>query len=118
MFEIAAPARGSQVAWISRKEVRRPPLGRSRTGRSQVPERIGVADLRFIPEATAFLGDMMGLHLSAEDVSVLEERTVGSPGCSSPLSRCATAKKSPASSKPSMFWTFWQRRFSRARPRP
>jgi LuxR family maltose regulon positive regulatory protein len=45
--------------------------------RAQMAE-IRAADLRFTTEeATAFLGDVMGLTLSAEDVAVLEEITEG-----------------------------------------
>jgi LuxR family maltose regulon positive regulatory protein len=52
------------------------PLARLRT-RGQMA-KLGAADLRFTPEeAAAFLGDVMGLDLSAEGVSVLEERTEG-----------------------------------------
>jgi LuxR family maltose regulon positive regulatory protein len=52
------------------------PLARLRA-RNQMVE-IGAAELRFTTEeATAFLGDVMGLTLSAEDVAALEEITEG-----------------------------------------
>ncbi|HEX2183238.1 MAG TPA: LuxR C-terminal-related transcriptional regulator [Rubrobacteraceae bacterium] len=52
------------------------PLARLRA-RDQMVE-LHASDLRFTPEeAAAFLEDVMGLDLSAEDVSVLEERTEG-----------------------------------------
>jgi LuxR family transcriptional regulator, maltose regulon positive regulatory protein len=39
---------------------------------------LGAADLRFTSEeAVAFLDEVMGLELSAEDVAALEERTEG-----------------------------------------
>jgi LuxR family maltose regulon positive regulatory protein len=55
-----------------------PPLPLSRLrARNQMTE-IRAADLRFTTEeATAFLGDVMGLALSAADVSALEEVTEG-----------------------------------------
>jgi LuxR family maltose regulon positive regulatory protein len=52
------------------------PLSRLR-GRGQLSE-LGAADLRFTPQETAaLLNQMMGLGLSAQDVSVLEARTEG-----------------------------------------
>ena len=52
------------------------PLSRLRV-RSQLTE-LRAADLRFTPaEAAAFLTEVMGLSLSAEDVAVLEDRTEG-----------------------------------------
>lgn len=52
------------------------PLARFRA-RDQLVE-IRAADLRFTPDETAaFLGECMGLHLSAEDVAALEARTEG-----------------------------------------
>ncbi len=52
------------------------PLPRLRA-RNQITE-LRAADLRFTPEeATAFLGDVMGLALSASDVAALEEITEG-----------------------------------------
>jgi len=52
------------------------PLARLRAG-GQMSE-LHAADLRFTPEeAAAFLSDVMGLNLSAEDVAALEERTEG-----------------------------------------
>ncbi len=52
------------------------PLARLR-GRGQLTE-IRAADLRFIPdEAVAFLNDVMGLGLSAEDITTLDARTEG-----------------------------------------
>lgn len=52
------------------------PLARLRV-RNQLTE-LRAADLRFTPaEATAFLNQVMGLSLSAEDVSALEVRTEG-----------------------------------------
>jgi LuxR family transcriptional regulator, maltose regulon positive regulatory protein len=52
------------------------PLARLRA-RSQLTE-LRAADLRFTPsEATEFLNQMMGLKLSAEDISALETRTEG-----------------------------------------
>ncbi len=52
------------------------PLPRLRA-RNQITE-LRAADLRFTPdEATAFLGDVMGLALSASDVAALEEVTEG-----------------------------------------
>jgi LuxR family maltose regulon positive regulatory protein len=68
-----------------------PPLPVSRLrARNQVTE-IRASDLRFdVDEATAFLTNVMGLSLSAEEVAALEARTEGwiatekstsSPGC-------------------------------------
>jgi LuxR family transcriptional regulator, maltose regulon positive regulatory protein len=55
-----------------------PPLPLARLRARGQMAKLGAADLRFTPEeAAAFLGDVMGLDLSAEDVSVLEERTEG-----------------------------------------
>ena len=52
------------------------PLARLRV-RSQLTE-LRAADLRFIPsEAAEFLNQMMGLKLTADDISVLETRTEG-----------------------------------------
>jgi LuxR family maltose regulon positive regulatory protein len=52
------------------------PLARLR-GRGQLTE-VRITDLRFTPaEAADFLNDVMGIALSAEDVSALEERTEG-----------------------------------------
>ena len=52
------------------------PLARLRA-RGQVVE-LRAADLRFTtPEAVKFMNDIMGLHLDAEKVAVLEERTEG-----------------------------------------
>lgn len=52
------------------------PLARLR-GRDQVVE-LRAADLRFsAPEAAMFLNEVMGLHLEAEAVTALEERTEG-----------------------------------------
>ena len=52
------------------------PLARLRA-RSQLTE-LRAADLRFTPgEAAAFLNQVMGLSLSAEDISTLENRTEG-----------------------------------------
>src|SRR3712207_8102947 len=52
------------------------PLARLRT-RGQMTE-LHAADLRFTPEeAAAFLGDVMGLNLSADDVAALEQVTEG-----------------------------------------
>jgi LuxR family transcriptional regulator, maltose regulon positive regulatory protein len=52
------------------------PLARLR-GRGQLTE-LRAADLRFTPaEAAAFLTEVMGLSLSAEDIAALEERTEG-----------------------------------------
>ena len=52
------------------------PLSRLR-GRRQLTE-LRAADLRFIPsEAAEFLNQVMGLHLSAEDLAALEDRTEG-----------------------------------------
>jgi LuxR family maltose regulon positive regulatory protein len=55
-----------------------PPLPLSRLrGRGQLTE-LRTADLRFTPdEAAAFLNQVMGLGLSAEDVAALEARTEG-----------------------------------------
>jgi LuxR family maltose regulon positive regulatory protein len=55
-----------------------PPLPLSRLrGRGQLTE-LRTADLRFTPdEAAAFLNQVMGLGLSAEDVAALETRTEG-----------------------------------------
>ena len=55
-----------------------PPLPLSRLrARDQVTE-IKAADLRFTPdEAAAFLRDVMGLYLSAENIAALEEATEG-----------------------------------------
>ena len=55
-----------------------PPLPLARLRARGQMAKLGATDLRFTPEeAAAFLGDVMGLDLSAEDVSVLEERTEG-----------------------------------------
>jgi LuxR family transcriptional regulator, maltose regulon positive regulatory protein len=55
-----------------------PPLPLARLRARGQMAKLGAADLRFTPEeAAAFLGDVMGLDLSAEDVAVLEERTEG-----------------------------------------
>jgi LuxR family transcriptional regulator, maltose regulon positive regulatory protein len=52
------------------------PLARLRA-RGQLTE-LRAADLRFTPaEATGFLDQMLGLHLSAEDIAALENRTEG-----------------------------------------
>ncbi len=52
------------------------PLSRLRV-RNQISE-LRAADLRFTPEeASAFLGDVMGLELSAEDIAALGEITEG-----------------------------------------
>ncbi|UCH60362.1 MAG: hypothetical protein JSV61_02505, partial [Anaerolineales bacterium] len=52
------------------------PLARMR-GRGQLTE-LRISDLRFrVPEATDFLNQVMGLSLSAQDISALEERTEG-----------------------------------------
>jgi LuxR family maltose regulon positive regulatory protein len=52
------------------------PLARYRA-RSQLTE-LRTADLRFTPaEATAFLTEVMGLHLAASDIGALEARTEG-----------------------------------------
>src|SRR5207245_9810737 len=52
------------------------PLGRLRA-RGQLVE-VRAADLRFTPdEAAAYLNEIMGLHLTAEDVAALEGRTEG-----------------------------------------
>jgi LuxR family maltose regulon positive regulatory protein len=52
------------------------PLARLRA-RGQLTE-VRVTDLRFTPaEAAAFLNQVMGLHLSADDVAALETRTEG-----------------------------------------
>jgi LuxR family maltose regulon positive regulatory protein len=52
------------------------PLARLRA-RDQVTE-LRVADLRFTPaEAAGFLNQVMGLHLSEEDIAALERRTEG-----------------------------------------
>ena len=52
------------------------PLGRLR-GRGELTE-LRASDLRFTPdEASAFLNDLMGLDLSAQDVETLEARTEG-----------------------------------------
>jgi LuxR family maltose regulon positive regulatory protein len=52
------------------------PLARIRTRREITEVRID--DLRFTPiEASAFLNDVMGLGLSAEDIATLETRTEG-----------------------------------------
>jgi len=52
------------------------PLARLR-GRGQLTE-LRAADLRFTPdEAAAFLNDVMGLGLSAEEIAVLDARTEG-----------------------------------------
>jgi LuxR family transcriptional regulator, maltose regulon positive regulatory protein len=52
------------------------PLSRLRA-RSELNE-VRAADLRFTPEeAATFLNEVMGLHLSAEDIAELEERTEG-----------------------------------------
>ena len=52
------------------------PLARLR-GRGQLAE-LRASDLRFTPdEAAAFLNDVMGLELSADDVAALETRTEG-----------------------------------------
>ena len=55
-----------------------PPLPLSRLrGRGELAE-LRAADLRFTPdEAAAFLNEVMGLDLSAEDVAALETRTEG-----------------------------------------
>lgn len=55
-----------------------PPLSLPRRrGRGELAE-IGATDLRFTPEETAELfNTIMGLGLSAEDISILEERTEG-----------------------------------------
>ena len=55
-----------------------PPLPLSRLrGRGELAE-LRAADLRFIPdEAAAFLNEVMGLDLSADDVTALETRTEG-----------------------------------------
>ncbi len=55
-----------------------PPLSLSRLrARGQMTE-LGAADLRFTSEeSAAFLGEVMGLELSAEDVGALEEHTEG-----------------------------------------
>jgi LuxR family transcriptional regulator, maltose regulon positive regulatory protein len=55
-----------------------PPLPLSRLRARHQMTEIRAADLRFTTEeATAFLGDVMGLALSAADVSALEEVTEG-----------------------------------------
>jgi LuxR family maltose regulon positive regulatory protein len=52
------------------------PLGRMRARQEMTELRAG--DLRFAPEETArFLNDVMGLGLSAEDMSALDRRTEG-----------------------------------------
>jgi LuxR family maltose regulon positive regulatory protein len=55
-----------------------PPLPLARLRARGQMAKLGATGLRFTPEeAAAFLGDVMGLELSADDVSVLEERTEG-----------------------------------------
>jgi LuxR family maltose regulon positive regulatory protein len=55
-----------------------PPLPLARLRARHQMREIGAAELRFTTEeATAFLGDVMGLALSAEDVSALKEITEG-----------------------------------------
>ena len=55
-----------------------PPLPLSRLRARDHVAEIGAADLRFTPEeANAFLGDAMGLALSAKDVVALEGITEG-----------------------------------------
>lgn len=61
---------------ITTREDPQLPLARYRA-RGQMTE-LRAADLRFTPaEAAAFLNQVMGLDLSAEEVTVLEERTEG-----------------------------------------
>jgi LuxR family maltose regulon positive regulatory protein len=61
---------------ITTREDPRLPLARYRA-RGQLTE-LRAADLRFTPaEATDFLNQMMGLNLSAEDITALEIRTEG-----------------------------------------
>lgn len=61
---------------ISTREDPHLPLSRLRV-RGQLTE-LRAADLRFTPsEASEFLNQVMGLHLSAEDVAALEKRTEG-----------------------------------------
>jgi LuxR family transcriptional regulator, maltose regulon positive regulatory protein len=61
---------------ISTREDPRLPLARLRVG-DQLRE-VRVAELRFTPaEATEYLNQVMGLHLSKEDVAALERRTEG-----------------------------------------
>ena len=55
-----------------------PPLPLSRLRGSGELTELGAADLRFTPdEAAAFLDEVMGLDLSADDVAALETRTEG-----------------------------------------
>ena len=55
-----------------------PPLPLARLRARGQMAKLGAADLRFTPEeAAAFLRDVMELDLTAEDVTVLEERTEG-----------------------------------------
>jgi ATP/maltotriose-dependent transcriptional regulator MalT len=70
------PARFLTHLVIATREDPQFPLARLRA-RDQVTE-VRAADLRFTPsKAAAFLNRVMGLHLSAEDVSALERRTEG-----------------------------------------
>jgi LuxR family transcriptional regulator, maltose regulon positive regulatory protein len=55
-----------------------PPLPLSRLRVRRQMSEIRAADLRFTPEeAAAFLQEVMGLELSAEDIAILEARTEG-----------------------------------------
>jgi LuxR family maltose regulon positive regulatory protein len=55
-----------------------PPLPLSRLRARGELNEVRAADLRFTPEeAATFLNHVMGLHLSAEDIAELEERTEG-----------------------------------------
>src|SRR6266566_2764040 len=61
---------------IATREDPQLPLARLRAGGHLTEVR--VTDLRFTPsEAAAFLTQVMGLHLSAEDIAALERRTEG-----------------------------------------
>lgn len=62
--------------FIATREDPQLPLSRLRA-RNQLTE-LRIADLRFTPsEAAGFLNQVMGLHLSAEDIAALETRTEG-----------------------------------------
>ncbi len=110
-----------------------PPLPLTRLrARGQLTE-LRAADLRFTAEETAaFLTELMGLPLSADDVEALEARTegwiaglqfkraprAGSPGCNSRRWPCATAAIWPGSFVPSVavtaLWsTTWPKRYLR-----
>ena len=74
------------------------PLARLRA-RGELVE-VRAADLRFTrDEAAAYLNDVDGLRLTADDIAALEARTEGgSRPCSSPRCRCRAATTPPASS--------------------